>query len=111
MIAARLDAAIPPGRSVRLDGRLDVATQPFKAAVRFALARHGDRVLSHGAARRNGSWYELDHHPYGTVVALTDRPRRPGGTRTLLVRHGFSEAGAAHAVFVWISRPEPARRA
>ena len=110
-IATRLDAAIPPGREVRLDGRLDVATQPFKAAVRFALARHGDRVLSRGAARRNGAWYELDHQRYGTVVALTDRPRRPHGTPTLLVRQGFSEAGAAHAVFVWISRPGTSRRA
>jgi len=110
-IATRLDAAIPPGRDVRLDGRLDVATQPFKAAVRFALARHGDRVLSRGAARRNGAWYELDHHRYGTLVALTDRPRRPRGAPTLLVRQGFSEAGAAHAVFVWISGPGTRRRA
>jgi hypothetical protein len=110
-IGGRLDAAIPPGRSVRLDGRLDVATQPFKAAVRFALARHGDRVLSRGAAARNGAWYELDHHRYSTNVALSDRPRRPRQTMTLLTREGFTEAGAGHAVFVWIARAGASHRA
>jgi hypothetical protein len=108
-IGARLDAAIPPARSVRLDGRLDVATQPFKAAVRFALARNGDRVLSRGATARNGAWYELDHHRYSTLVALTDRPRRPRRTMTLLTRQRFTEAGAAHAVFVWIARAGTSR--
>lgn len=102
-IGARLDAVIPRGPAVRLDGRLDVATQPFKPAVRFALARRGIRVLSRKAAPRNGAWYELDHHAYGARITLTDRPRRPPRA-ALLIRRDFIEAGAAHSVFVWLSR-------
>jgi hypothetical protein len=114
-IDARLDAAIPRGHTVRLNGTLDVATQPFKAAVRYGLARRGIRVLSRGAANRNGDWYELDHRRYDTVVTLTDRPRRPGSRASLLVHVRFTERGAASSVFVWLSRRHggtaPRRRA
>jgi hypothetical protein len=102
-IGARLDATIPRHETVRLDGRLDVPTQPVKAAVRFALARRGIRVLSRGAASRNGAWYELDHHRYGTVITLTDRPRRPRGA-SLLVCVSFTEHRLASSVFVWRAR-------
>ena len=102
-IAARLQTAIPRGRTVRLDGRLDGATQPFKPAVRFALARRGIRVLSRKAAPRNGDWYELDHRAYDERITLTDRPRRPPAA-ALLIRCGFAEAGRRHSVFVWLSR-------
>jgi hypothetical protein len=102
-IAARMQTAIPRGRTVRLDGRLDGATQPFKPAVRFALARRGIRVLSRKAAPRNGDWYELDHRAYDERITLTDRPRRPPAA-ALLIRCGFAEAGRRHSVFVWLSR-------
>jgi hypothetical protein len=102
-IGARLDAAIPVDRTVRLDGKLDVATQPFKAAVRFQLARRGIRVLSKGAGARNGAWYELDHHPYGTVLTLTDHPRHPHRA-ALLVHVRFTEHAASSSVFVWVAR-------
>jgi hypothetical protein len=102
-IAARLDRAVPAGRTVRLDGTLDGRTQPFKPAVRYVLVRHGDRVLSRGAAPRDGDWYELDHRRYDTIVALTDRPKPPGRRLSLLVHVGFTELGVRHAVFVWTS--------
>jgi hypothetical protein len=107
-IGARLDATIPRGRTVRLDGRLDVATQPVKAAVRYELAVRGIRVLARGAAARNGAWYELDDRPYDTVITLTDRPRRPRGA-SLLVRVGFTEHGVASSVYVWRSPARSAR--
>jgi hypothetical protein len=107
-IGARLDGAIRRGETVRLNGTLDVATQPFKAAVRYEIARHGIRVLSKGATARNGAWYELDHRPYETVITLTDRPRRPSRA-ALLVHVRFAEHGVAHSVFVWQSRPRAVR--
>ena len=103
-IGERLDTAIRPGTVVRLDGRLDVRTQPFKAAVRFELAGRGIRVLSRGAAARNGDWYELDHRRYDVILTLTDRPRRPRGEHaSLLIHERFVELGARHAVFVWMA--------
>jgi hypothetical protein len=102
-IATRLDETIPRV-TVRLDGTLDVATLPFKAAVRFFLVRRGDRVLSRGANLRNGDWYELRHRPYNLRLALTDVRRRPVRHMSLLIGVGFRENGAHHTVFVWISR-------
>jgi hypothetical protein len=107
-IAARLGQAIPRGETVRLDGTLDVATLPFKAAVRFFLVRQGHRVLSRGAYYRNGDWYELRHRPYGVRLVMTDVRRRPRPGLSLLIGVGFTEAGARHSVLVWAS---PKRRA
>jgi hypothetical protein len=102
-IGARLDAAVRPGDTVRLDGTLDVSTQPFKAAVRYEIARRGIRVLSKGATERNGAWYELDDRRCDTVITLTDRPRRPDHA-ALILHVRFAEHGVAHSVFVWQSR-------
>jgi hypothetical protein len=107
-IGARLATAVRPGETVRLDGTLDVSTQPFKAAVRYEIARRGIRVLSKGATARNGAWYELDHRPYDTVITLTDRPRRPDHA-ALILHVRFAEHGVAHSMFVWQSRPGAAR--
>jgi hypothetical protein len=104
MIDARLNRTIAPNHPVRFDGKLDVATQPVKASVRYDLARRGDRVLSRGASLRNGRWYELDHRPYDTVVTLTDRRRRPNSGASLVIRVGYVEAGTRSSVYVWISR-------
>jgi hypothetical protein len=103
-IDARLNQTIAPHRTVRYDGTLDVATMPVKASIRYDLARRGDRVLSRGAWFRVGRWYELDHRPYDAVITLTDRPRRPSRRASRLIRVGFTEAGARHSVYVWISR-------
>lgn len=110
-IDARLAQAIAPGRTVRYDGSLDPATLPFKPAIRFFMARRGVRVLSRGAFQRNGDWYELHRRPYDTLVAVSDRPRPPRRGLRLLIRVGFREAGAAHSVFVWMSRGHRVRRA
>jgi hypothetical protein len=105
-IDASLNRAIAPRRSVRFDGTLDVATQPVKASIRYDLARRGDRVLSRGAWRRDGTWYELDHHPYNTTVTLTDRPHRPTRRASLLAHVGFTEGRLRSAVYVWLA-PTP----
>lgn len=102
-IATRLDETIPRV-TVRLDGTLDGATLPFKAAVRFFLARRGTRVLSRGAYLRNGDWYELRHRPYDVRLVMTDVRRRPGRHMSLLIGVAFTENGAHHTVFVWIGR-------
>jgi hypothetical protein len=105
-IATRLDQTIPRGATVRLDGTLDVATLPFKAAVRFFLARQGHRVLSRGAYFRNGDWYELRHRPYDLRLVMTDVRRRPDPRMSLLTGVGFTESRVRHTVLVWIS-PQP----
>jgi hypothetical protein len=102
-IATRLGQAIPRAETVRLDGTLDVATLPFKAAVRFFLVRRGIRVLSRGAYLRNGDWYELHHRPYDLRLVMTDVRRRPVRRMSLLIGVGFTENGARHAVLVWTS--------
>jgi hypothetical protein len=103
-IDARLNQTIAPNRTVRYDGTLDVATQPVKASIRYDLARRGDRVLSRGASFRNGRWYELDHRPYGAVITVTDRPRRPSRRASELFHVGFTESGTRSAVYTWIAR-------
>jgi hypothetical protein len=103
-IDARLNQTIAPNRTVRYDGTLDVATQPVKASIRYDLARRGDRVLSRGASFRNGRWYELDHRPYGAVITVTDRPRRPSRRASELIHVGFTESGTRSAVYTWIAR-------
>jgi hypothetical protein len=102
-IDARLNQALPRTEPVRFDGRLNVATQPVKAAVRYDLARRGDRVLSTGAAARNGDWYELDHERYAAVVGVSDRDRRPSRHAELLTRVAFSEGGLRSSVYVWLT--------
>jgi hypothetical protein len=109
-IARRLDQVIPRGKTVRLEARLDGRTQPFKAAVRYFLARRRIRVLSEGASPRNGSWYEYYHRPFQLALDLTDKRRPPRPGASLLIGVGFREAGAGHSVFAWIS-PAPRRRA
>jgi hypothetical protein len=102
-IDAALNRVLPPHDRVRFDGQLNVATQPIKAAIRFDLARRGDRVLSKGASLRNGDWYELDHESYSATVAVSDRDRRPVRHARLLVRAGYVEAGLRSEVYVWLT--------
>jgi hypothetical protein len=104
-IAARLDQTISRGSTVRLDGTLDGATLPLKAAVRYFLARRGIRVLSRGAYPRNGDWYELHHHRYDVTLDMVSAHGRPARRLSLLMVVTFRELGARHAVFVWISPP------
>jgi hypothetical protein len=103
-IDARLNQALPRTEPVRFDGRLNVATQPVKASIRYDLARRGDRVLSTGAAARDGEWYELDHRPYRAVVSVSDRRRRPHRHAALLARVAFTEGGPRSSVYVWLTR-------
>jgi hypothetical protein len=103
-IDADLNSATAAKLPIRFDGKLDVATQPVKASIRYDLARNGDRVLSQGASFRNGRWYELDHRRYDAIVTLTDRPRRPNRRALLLTRVGYTERGLRSSVYVWIRR-------
>jgi hypothetical protein len=76
LLAAKLDAALTPGMSVRLvqRGGPMVAIEP---TIRYTLRRHGVRALGPYASRRPGAWYELDHRRYAYIVSVNaDRPPR-----------------------------------
>jgi hypothetical protein len=70
-LAARLDAAVPSGRTVRLTAR-GPAVIPVSPAIRFALRRRGVTVLGLHAERRVGSSYRLDHRRVDEVVAVDE---------------------------------------
>jgi hypothetical protein len=101
-LAARLDRTIPPGENVLLEGRLDVSPMPVKAALRYFLVRHGDRVLGPDSYLRLGSWYELDHRPYDASVYVADVPRPPARHFALAGEARYRDGWGRHVVTVWI---------
>lgn len=106
-LVARLDRRIPPGRTVLLEGRLDVSPMPVKPALRYFLVRHGDRVLGPDSYLRLGWWYELDHRPYDASVYVADRTKRPASHLRLVGKAAYTDGWGPHVVTVWIG---PARR-
>jgi hypothetical protein len=106
-IVARLDSVIPSHTTVRF--RLvaaDVSTQPIEPAVRFALVRHGDLVLSVGAFVRLGDYYELLKKPYRWYVVIGDG-EGPRQHMTRVITVSFSD-GFGHSTFsAWIARVGP----
>jgi hypothetical protein len=101
---AALQRAIPSNQTVRLEGGLDGATLPLKAAIRFVLVRRDIRVLATGSLARNGDWYELHDRPYNMTLYVSDHTRPPGKHVSLVARVSFREAGIAHTLTVWLSR-------
>jgi hypothetical protein len=101
---AALQRAIPPHQTVRLEGGLDGATLPLKAAIRFVLVRRDIRVLATGSLARNGDWYELQDRPYNMTLYVSDRTRPPLKHVSLVARVAFREAGVAHTLTAWLSR-------
>jgi hypothetical protein len=103
LIAARLESVIPSGRTVFLQGNLNIATMPIRPAIRYLLVRRGTRVLGNGAYLRLGTWYELYHRHYDYAVYVDDG-RRPPATGVVLVdRVGFTDGWGAHTVSVWMA--------
>ncbi len=109
---ARLETALPRGRTVKLVGYLGSATFRMKMAARYALVRHGVRPVSPGTDTRLGSWYELDHHRFACTVYIQDGIRSPVPAAALIAS---VLDGAGHPVSAWVSprgcRPLPAPRA
>jgi hypothetical protein len=107
-LAARLDAAIPSGRTVQLVGNLDLATMPIKPALRYFLARHRVRALARGSYLRLGSWYELYDRPFQYMVYVDDGVRRPAPHAKLLDRVHFLDPFGPQVVSLWLERVSPA---
>jgi hypothetical protein len=103
-LAARLDRAIAPGRTVKLLGSLNIATMPIKPALRYFLVRHGVRPLAPGSFLRLGSWYELYGRPYQSVVYVENGIRAPATGLQLLDRVHFTTGWGPEMVSLWISR-------
>jgi hypothetical protein len=103
-LAARLERAVAPGRTVELVGILNIATMPIKPALRYFLVRHGVRPLARGSNLRLGDWYELHRRPYQDIVYVDDGTRRPTGRARLVARAGFRDRWGPQVVSVWISR-------
>jgi hypothetical protein len=101
-LAARLDRAIAPGRTVKLLGSLNIATMPIKPALRYFLVRHGVRPLAPGSFLRLGSWYELYGRPYQSVVYVENGIRAPGTGLQLLDRVHFTTGWGPEIVSLWI---------
>jgi hypothetical protein len=103
-LAARLEQAIPSGRTVQMVGSLDLATMPIKPALRYLLARHGVRALARGSYLRLGSWYELYDRPFQFMVYVDDGVHRPSPQATLLDRVRFADGFGPQVVSLWIER-------
>jgi hypothetical protein len=106
-LVASLDRRIPPGRTVLLEGRLDVSAMPLKPALRYFLVRHGVRVLGPDSYQRLGWWYELEHRPYDADVHVSDQARSPGRRFALVGEATYADGWGAHVLSVWIG---PGRR-
>jgi hypothetical protein len=113
-LAARLDRAIAPGRTVELLGSLNIATMPIKPALRYSLVRHGVRPLAPGSFLRLGNWYELYGRPYQAVVYVENGSRAPAKGVQLLDRVRFTTGWGPQIVSLWVYRhgrgPRPARQ-
>jgi hypothetical protein len=109
-LVARLDSRIPPGRTVLLEGRLDVSAMPVKPALRYFLVRHGDRVLAPGSYQRLGWWYELDHRSYDTAVRVSDQARPPARHLRLVGEEAYRDGWGPHVVAVWVNAAACRRR-
>jgi hypothetical protein len=101
-LAAALDRAIPAGGTVELLGTLDVATLPFKPALRYFLVRHGVRVLGRGSYLRLGDWYELHDRPFDRVVWVRDGARSPAPHARLIDRVRFRDGFGPQLVSLWM---------
>jgi hypothetical protein len=109
-LAARLDRRIAPGRTVFLQGSLDVSPMPVRAALRYFLTRHGDRVLGRGATVRLGSWYELDHRHYDASLHVADVRRPPAKHLRLAAEATYRDGWGPHVVTVWLGPGRTNRR-
>jgi hypothetical protein len=103
-LAARLDHAIPSGRTVKLLGSLNIATMPIKPALRYFLVRHGVRPLAPGSFLRLGRWYELYGRPYQAVAYVENGIRAPAKGVQLLDRVRFTTGWGPQVVSLWLDR-------
>jgi hypothetical protein len=104
-LAASLERAIAPGRSVELLANLGYSTMVIKPAIRYFLARHGVRALGQGSKARIGDWYELYDRPYQYIVYLREGDRSPASGSQLIDRVRVVDGTGAHVVSEWIGRP------
>lgn len=103
-LAATLEAAIPPGRTVAFHfGPLDMATQPMEPAIRYLLVRHGDRPLADGSFPRLGDYYVQGHRRVQWVVHLADGTRAPRRMR-LVGRVRFVSPWGRETLSAWVRR-------
>jgi hypothetical protein len=102
-LAASLEKAIPPGRTVNLLASLDYSTTVIKPALRYLLARHGVRALSSGSKIRIGDWYELGNRPYQEVVYVYNGISRPARGARLIDSVRVVDGKGTHVVSAWIS--------
>ena len=100
VMLARLDRAVPRGRTVQLIGSLGIATFRFKMAARYALVEHGVRPVSPGPDTRVGSWYELDHVRYDCTLYIRDGTRSPSRSAALLTTVLYA---GSYPVSAWLA--------
>jgi hypothetical protein len=103
-LAARLDRAVAPARTVELLGSLNLATMPIKPALRYFLVRHGVRALAPGSYLRLGGWYELYGRPYQAVAYVENGTRAPARGVQLLDRVRFTTGWGPEVVSLWLAR-------
>jgi hypothetical protein len=103
-LAASLDRAIPPGRTVNLVANLGYSTMVIKPALRYSLARHGVRALGRDSRARIGDWYELYNRSFQYVVYVYDGVRPPAKGARLIDRVRVGEGRGATVVSLWVSR-------
>jgi hypothetical protein len=98
-----LERAIPAGRTIQLEGRLDISALPIKPGLRYLMVRHGVRVLGRGSYLRLGGWYELYDRPYDDDVYVYDGVKPPAPRARLVDRVRYRDGWGAHVVSVWMT--------
>jgi len=102
--AEALERLVPAGQTIKYRfGPLDAGTQPMEPAIRYLLARHGDRVLAQGSYLRLGSYYELYRRPVQWIVYLRDGVR-PQLHMTLAARVRFISPWGREILSAWVRK-------
>jgi hypothetical protein len=107
-LAAGLDRALAPGRTVRLvaHGSQTVVIEP---TIRYTLRRMHVRALGRYASRRPGAWYELDHRRYSYIVSVNGNALARYRPFRVVARTTMTTAGRSYRLTATLS-PRRARR-
>jgi hypothetical protein len=107
-LAAGLDRAIPPGRTVWLLRR-GAGTVAIEPTIRYTLRRHHVRALGHYATLRSGRWYELDHRRFDYVVSVNADAPPHFTPATVVASTPYRDSRGLHLLTATVS-PRTARR-
>ena len=103
-LAKRVDAAVPDGQTIWLDGSPGLTTV-LRAGVRYDLRGRGVRALAHHAADRVGAWYDLAGRRYAYAVYIQDNDKFPKTQGRVVGRVMWIDGGVVHRLTVRVWRP------